>query len=111
ANLTLWMAGPSQVWVIGFYLLIGVLAFLIACRSFPRRWGVALVAAWLAAGFGQGIILSQKSLAREEVVCTFVSVGHGTCALVELPGGQNLLYDCGRLGSPRRATQSLSAVL
>ncbi len=111
ANCTFWTAGPSLWWVFGFYLWLGLLAFLIACRGFPRRWAIALVACWLAVGFGQGIFQSQRAQAREDLVCTFVSVGHGTCALVELPGGQNLLYDCGRLGSPRRATESLSAVL
>ncbi|WP_158265280.1 ComEC/Rec2 family competence protein [Blastopirellula marina] len=111
AQLTIWTAGPALWWVIGFYVGLGLMAFLIACRGFPRRWAVALAACWLAVGFGQGIVQTQTSQAREDLVCTFVSVGHGTCVLVELPGGQNLLYDCGRLGSPRRATESLSAVL
>lgn len=111
ARLTFWTAGPSMWWVIGFYVLLGMLAVLIVCRGLPLRWGMTTLAIWLAIGFGQTIVITQQSATRDEVICTFVSVGHGTCALLELPDGKNLLYDCGRLGSPSRATESLSSVL
>jgi competence protein ComEC len=43
--------------------------------------------------------------------CTVISVGHGCAVLLELPSGQTLLYDAGRLGSPHTAARSIAAVL
>ncbi|MHC2067313.1 ComEC/Rec2 family competence protein [Bremerella sp. T1] len=109
--LTFWSAGPPVWWVVGFYAVITLVGCLLLAQRFPIRWGVATVAVWLAVGFAWGTIQQLKAETRDDLTCTFVSVGHGTCVLVELPDGQNLLYDCGRLGSPKRATRSLSAVL
>lgn len=111
AGFTYWSPGPALWWVIGFYAVGAALATLLICRRMPMRWGVAGLGIWLVIGFGYGIVQAERARLRDDLVCTFVSVGHGTCVLVELPGGQNLLYDCGRLGSPRRAAESLSAVL
>ncbi len=111
AGFTLWSAGPPAWWVIGFYAVAAVIGCLMIMRRFPLRWSVAIVGLWLTVGFVWGTTQAIESNTREDLVCTFVSVGHGTCVLVELPEGRNLLYDCGRLGSPKRACQSLSAVL
>lgn len=111
APLTIWSAGPATWWVVGFYLLAAGIGWLTMARRLPIRWSIATIGLWLAVGFGYGLAQTASSTARSDLVCTFVSVGHGTCVLVEMPGGQNLLYDCGRLSSPRRATDSLAAVL
>jgi competence protein ComEC len=44
-------------------------------------------------------------------VCGFVSVGHGSAVVLELPDGQVWLYDAGRLGSPRAGARSIEAYL
>lgn len=111
AGFMLWSAGPPAWWVIGFYGVAGIVGCLMITRRFPMRWSVAVMAFWLTVGFVWGTVQAIESSTRDDLVCTFVSVGHGTCVLVELPEGRNLLYDCGRLGSPKRACQSLSAVL
>jgi competence protein ComEC len=38
-------------------------------------------------------------------------MGHGTCAVMELPSGQTILYDAGSLGSPDAATQTIASFL
>ena len=38
-------------------------------------------------------------------------MGHGTCAVLELPSGQTILYDAGSLGSPELATQIIASFL
>ena len=42
---------------------------------------------------------------------TFIDVGHGTCVLLELPDGKNVLYDCGSTSSARFAVNTVSGVL
>ena len=41
--------------------------------------------------------------------CTFLSVGHGSATVLELPSGQTMLYDAGQLGSPAIGTRSVSS--
>jgi competence protein ComEC len=38
-------------------------------------------------------------------------MGHGTCVVLELPGGQTLICDAGSLGSPEGATRSVASYL
>ena len=40
--------------------------------------------------------------------CTFFAVGHGTCVLMELPGGSVMLYDAGHLGPPQSVVRMVS---
>jgi len=42
---------------------------------------------------------------------TVFSVGHGCATLIQLPSGQNLLYDAGQLSSPEYGARSVAASL
>ncbi|MCH2180533.1 MAG: ComEC/Rec2 family competence protein [Mariniblastus sp.] len=108
-----WTVGPSALATLAFYL-----GFFALCIGLPRSkqkvWlplcGLAwLVWAWLV----PAAIHShwQRSDRQAELVCTFVDVGHGTSVLIQTPGGTNLLYDAGTLGSPRFGLNNVSGLL
>ncbi len=88
-------AGPSEAWLAGFYALVIALMLFPAVR---RRWPAVCLAAlaWVVIGF--------YSFADRQVGpglrCTFLSVGHGGCAVLETPDGRVLLYDAGSLAGP-----------
>jgi competence protein ComEC len=42
---------------------------------------------------------------------SFIALGHGSSVLIELPRGESILYDAGRMGPPMSALQPISAVL
>jgi competence protein ComEC len=47
----------------------------------------------------------------DELRLSFLPVGHGGCILIECPGGQVLMYDCGSFGDGDRAAQSVFATM
>jgi competence protein ComEC len=102
-----WVPGPPDWWLAVFYgaLLLWALAPRYAP---PRRWCVALLAGWIAVGLLVPAVVPRP---QERLTCTFLSVGHGAAVVVELPGGQTLLYDAGRLGSPVRASRAVANYL
>jgi competence protein ComEC len=107
-----WTPGPPLWWVIGFYGGCAVYLSLLRGRV-PARWCLATLAIWLAAGaascgYHDGLLAGNEPRPLE---CTFLSVGHGGCTLLELPEGQTLLYDAGRMGLPGRAIRGISSTL
>lgn len=102
-----WVSGPGDWWLLGFYGALGCWALLPRWRP-SRRWCVALVAGWSAIGIVTSLAWPRG---QDGVACTFLSVGHGTAVVVELPDGQTLLYDAGRLGSPTGAARAVSGYL
>jgi competence protein ComEC len=68
---------------------------------------MAIAAGWIAVGF----LVSLAGHDADTLQCTFVSMGHGSATVVELPSGQTLLCDAGRMGSPHRAAQSIAGYL
>jgi competence protein ComEC len=107
-----WLPAPPGWWIALFYGGLGIAITLPPLR--PRKhWLIALTLFWCAGA----LFLSQNTFARllprtnPPLVCHFVSVGHGLSVLVELPNGQALLYDAGRLGSPLAGVRPISAVL
>lgn len=102
-----WVAGPANWWLSGLYLMLGLWLLAPGWRP-PTRWCVAMLAGWVAVGFSLALLRPRDT---DNLNCTFLSVGHGAAVVVELPGGQTLLYDAGRLGSPTRAGRAVSGFL
>ncbi|MFO0899462.1 MAG: ComEC/Rec2 family competence protein [Pirellulales bacterium] len=102
-----WVAGPATWWLLGFYGLLG--AWLAWPRlRLPPRWSAAVLVLWCAAGAVAPSLAGER---EPQLRLTFVSVGHGCGALLELPDGQNVLYDAGALGSPQGAARSIADCL
>lgn len=101
-----WVPGPADWWLAGFYGALAAMAWFSMLRL-PRRWAIGLLAGWVAVGFSASTMLHRS----DELQCTFLSVGHGCAAVVRLPSGKTLLYDCGALGSPERVARTVSSAL
>jgi len=101
-----WVAGPELWWMAIFYLSLVAWALLPRWRP-PRRWCVALLALWIAIGVSWPLL----SKPRDQLRCTFIDVAHGCSVALELPDDRVLLYDAGRLASPRGAARSIAAYL
>lgn len=101
-----WLPGPADWWLAGFYGALGIMLAWPRLRP-PWRWRIALLALWIAVGFG--VPLASRD--RPRLACTFVSLGHGCGTVLRLPSGGTLLYDAGSLGSPRSAVNAISACL
>ncbi len=99
-------AGPKAWWVLGYY---AGLVSLVLTPALGSRWrlGAAAAILWASAG----LVASRPAPADDELHCTFVAIGHGTCVLLEMPGGQTLLYDAGSLNSPDTAADTIARVL
>ncbi len=101
-----YLAGPPEWWLVAFYL--GLL--IVALRSWSHfSWNryLSVAALWVAVGF----VATGAKVPDEKLRCTFLAVGHGTCVVLELPGGETMLYDAGSLGSPERASQTIASFL
>jgi competence protein ComEC len=92
--------------LLGFYGALGLLAAVPQIRP-PRRWCLALLAAWTTVGFAAAAWRHDN----ERLDCTFLSMGHGCAVVVELPSGQTLLYDAGQFGSPGGGSRSIAEFL
>jgi competence protein ComEC len=100
-------ASPGAWWLCVLYGAGGLMAAVPALRP-NRRWLASAAMAWAAVGY---VSLDANRPAAGELRCTFLAVGHGTCAVMELPGRQTILYDAGSLGSPEQATQIIASYL
>ncbi len=102
--------GASTWWIVGFYLLLG--GWLVAGRRIPRRWAVTLLLVWCGLGAVEGVLAFQARQRWDAPLrCTLLSVGNGEAILLELPGGQTILYDCGALGPPRKTAETVTDFL
>jgi competence protein ComEC len=100
-------AGLPDWWLAALYGAAGALALAPQWRPpWPALASLGLV--WLAVGIGP---LAARGVPQDELRCTFLGMGHGTCAVLELPGGETLLYDAGSLGSPDAAAKIVSSYL
>ncbi len=106
-----WTPGPPLASVVVFYAIL-LMLFVVRPRGVPWPAAAGLLGAWMAIGWGVPAHLTQRAAEqRTTLACTFIDVGHGSCILLELPGGANVLYDCGSMGSPRAAARNASDVL
>ena len=103
---SMYLAGPMGWWVLVLY--VGLLtAALLLWNRVSWTWLASATVVWVAIG----LTLAGSGRRDDGLRCTFLSVGHGTCAVLELPGGETLLYDAGSLGSPDRASRTIASYL
>ena len=101
-----WTPGPANWWLAGFYLAVVAWVLVPRWRP-PRRWTLALASGWIAVGLAS----AAPPRSADRLDCTFLAVGHGCATVLELPGGQTMLYDAGRLGAPDTAARLISEFL
>ena len=106
-----WTDAPPLWWTWFFYLLLAG-ATLVPVPKVRRWHKYGLFVMWMTVGVGLRPSADWLSKPNEsQLTCTFISVGHGTCVIIECPDGKNLMYDAGCLGPPRHATHAISACL
>src|SRR5262249_45082153 len=88
ADLPLW-------WISTFY---GGLFFAIfwSRNVMVRRGLIVAGLIWLCLG----LMLGGEWPLTAELRCTFLAVGHGGCAVLEMPDGRVVLYDVGSIAGP-----------
>lgn len=134
-----WTIGPTPMWCLVFYLgLLGGVLWrggpksdiaegqstadptaaqldLNAERtSTPWRTALLWLTTWLVFWWTIPVATTwakQAFAKNDQLRCTFLSVGHGTCVVLELPGDRVLLYDCGRMGMPETGVSIVSEFL
>lgn len=101
-----YLAGPAVWWLLVFY---GAMALFALVPTLRTGWKTAasLAALWITVGLAAGEVSRQDDQLR----CTFLAVGHGTCVVLELPGNQTILYDAGSLVSPEVTSDTIATFL
>jgi competence protein ComEC len=103
-----WVAGPAAEWLYVYYSVLASPWLAPGWISHGRS--VLFAGAWVG-GSAVYAVVNHATPAERDLVCGFVSVGHGSAVVLELPDGQVWLYDAGRLGSPRAGARSIEAYL
>jgi competence protein ComEC len=90
----IWVGSVSGLWLTVGY--VGIIA-LVTHENLRTRWRLAIVPllGWLCLP-----MMLSGSLVPGELRCTFLAVGHGGCAVIELPDGKVILYDAGSMRGP-----------
>ena len=100
------VVGPDWGWVLVFYALLGAGTLIVTAtarvananpgRAVERQYHLVARGRWFVPGW----FLAGTSGRAATLEAEFLAVGHGLAVLLHTPGGQTLLYDCGRLGDP-----------
>jgi competence protein ComEC len=100
-----WTCGIGPGWLIAGYFAIALYVALPRWRPQPRLFWPALMI-WFTAGANW-----PEARPADRLECTALSVGHGCAVVLELPGGQTVLYDAGQLGTPARGARTIAGFL
>ena len=103
---SLYLPGPPVWWLLIFYTA-AVLFLLNPFRHLGWKIQLSAAALWIAVG----LAVATSHRHNDQLRCTFLAVGHGTCVVLELPNDQTILYDAGSLGSPEFAADTIAAYL
>jgi len=103
----LWTSDPGIWWLAILYVLLAA-QLVVRGRWKPYLTGWRPIVLWIAVGVAVTAIGPAN---RDDLTCTFLSVGHGNAVVIETPGGKTLLYDAGRLGSPEAAARAVESYL
>ena len=105
-----WSSGFNGNWTAFVYLALLPVGWWLWHFQHKRALGALLLTAACVT------ILAYKPIQRlltldDEVRCCVLDVQHGLAVVVELPNGTVMVYDCGSLGSPNRAANTVQSYL
>ncbi len=100
-----WIAGPTDAMLLFFYGGLSAVLFSRFLRRHSLRW--IMVIALVTIVWNWALPNSRQ----EELRCTFLSVGHGSCVVIELPDGKVWLYDVGSIAGPDVVVEAVSEYL
>lgn len=104
-----WSAAPPMWWMMVFYGLALAIAWWRGTRrEGARRWLLGILGGWFAFGVAlepsmQWLALQTRPASDRTLSVTWIDVGHGTSAVLQLPSGEVWVYDAGRLGDHERS--------
>lgn len=106
----LWVLGPTSGGIAVFYV-----GWWLVSVGYPRplhlKTWLGLWCVWMAITAGANGLAMRARALKQELSCHFFSVGHGTCVLLQLPGGTNCLYDAGQIGATDRHVREIANAL
>jgi len=110
------VAGPSWGTVAAFYFLL-LLATVASSAGMAkafgprgRGWRIALWCAVLTSTL-PGWLLGGPGRRSDTMEGDLLAIGHGLAVVLQLPDGQTILYDCGRMGDPRVGRRIIAPAL
>ncbi|MEC9004498.1 MAG: ComEC/Rec2 family competence protein [Planctomycetota bacterium] len=106
-----WGPGLPATGLLLCYLLAGLSLYWLRVRDRHGLRSLLILLFMVVAGIVVPLWHGQWLRPRDGLRCTFIAVGHGTSVLLEMPGGENWLYDAGSLGKPETAGRRIAAVL
>ena len=89
---------PIPFWLVTLYLLLLAVPLLPQLRRYRASWLAPAVAVLLASSLPLWTF-AHAHASRNQLRITLLSVGNGSCTVLELPSGQNALVDCGTLAN------------
>ena len=106
-----WGPGLPASGLLVCYLLAAISLYWLRTRDRYGFRSLLILLLLIVGGIVVPLFLGQWLHRRDGLRCTFIAVGHGTSVLLEMPGGQNWLYDAGSMGKPETAGRRIAAVL
>jgi competence protein ComEC len=101
-----YVAGPPDWWVLGYYLLLTFGALVV--KGIRWKWLIHALLTWTNIGLAWTLFAPATS---PGMVCEVLSVGHGLAVVTHCPNGRTLVYDAGSLIGPDVAAEAVCGSL
>ena len=103
-----WLPSPPAWWVTIYYVTVIAIcttSYVVKKKLAFYSWSLI----WCAVAYA--LAVSPQWRTRDSLDAIFIDVGHGTSVLLEMPTGENYLYDSGRLGNDDLTSRGIEDVL
>ncbi|MDO4575257.1 MAG: ComEC/Rec2 family competence protein [Planctomycetia bacterium] len=102
-----WTEGVPFAWMTVFYLVLMLGVVWLPFRPGVKKatWVLLLLVLFLL------VCPGWMQPRRETLRCTFLSVSHGLCVVLELPDGRNLMFDAGQFADASVPERTISQFL
>ena len=106
-----WAPASSVNMLLGIYAISMLVLRVVGSRERSQYTGLLVWLFLVVSGVVLPLIGGARWIRGDGLRCTFIDVGHGTSVLLEMPNGQNWLYDAGSMKSSESTGRQAAAVL